>query len=110
MKIKKHAAMAAAFSMALNLSACFRAEENIDVVTYGPPPELDYITSNDDDMIPEEEDSTGETVSENETEEDPAISDEEASDDEADTEDDTEETVSEESEEDEDTEEIIGDE
>lgn len=106
--------MAAAFSMALNLSACFRAEENIDVVTYGPPPELDYITSNDDDMIPEEEDSTGETVSENETEEDPAISDEEASDDEtdteADTEADTEETVSEESEEDEDTEGITEDE
>lgn len=94
--------MAAAFSMALNLSACFSAEENIDVVTYGPPSDMGYITSNDDDMI-QEEDSIGETVPENETEEDPAVSDEEASDDEAD----TEETVSEE---DEDTEGITEDE
>lgn len=103
MKIKKHAAMAAAVSIALNLSACFSAEENIDVVTYGPPPDLDYITSNDDDMIPEEEDSISEIVSENETEEDSILSDEEDSDDEAD----TEETVSEE---DEDTEGIPGNE
>ena len=65
MKIKKKAALAAvAFAAAMNLSACYDPNDNINDAAYGPPPETwEYeetnteIVSNDDTTQSEEETS-----------------------------------------------------
>lgn len=65
MKIKKKAALAAvAFAAAMNLSACYDPNDNINDNAYGPPPETwEYeetnteIVSNDDTTQSEEENS-----------------------------------------------------
>ena len=63
MKIKKKAVAAAvAFAAAINLSACYDPDDNINYNVYGPPPETweqeetnTEIVSNDDTTQSEEE-------------------------------------------------------
>ncbi|MCH5347905.1 MAG: hypothetical protein J1E40_01150 [Oscillospiraceae bacterium] len=80
MKIKKHAAIAATVSMALNLSACnFSVDDNMASGAYGPPLE-DWNYESSTETEADTEDNNSETVSETEPDDSSDTSDEDTSD------------------------------
>lgn len=66
MKMKKKAALAAVlFSAAMNLSACYDPNDNINDAAYGPPPETWEQEETDTELVSNDDNSQseGETTS-----------------------------------------------